>query len=404
MLGSADKSPVNGASVAPAFQAALPDYVGLCGCLFLCFLALGAYLPVLPLLSKDTLSAGDFTIGLIVTVTAAAAFVTRPIAGNLAERLNYRRVMIGGALLIATGSAFMFAPLSVPALVAIRLVHGIGEGAVFTAGAIWIIRLAPENRHGRIIGIYGLSMWSGTTLGALLGAVLQNSVSFSAVWVLAVILPILGALITARVFAPGHGHREQQLFVFPRSVIAPGTSLALAAAGYSGLAAFVVLHLESRGIAGGVAALNAFGATYVVVRLVFGDLPDRVGPKKVAILSACGEAVGLLIVALAPGFWIAVAGGLIMGAGFSLLYPSLVLIALRNTEPERQGAALGAVTSFWDIGLGLSGPLLGLVAHGFGYAMVFGTAMIFAIAAAVISNIDIKRRGAADGLDNGSGT
>ena len=50
-----------------------------------------------------------------------------------------------------------------------RLILGIGDGWVFTAGATWIVDLAPPERRGRVIGLFGLAVWGGLTVGPLLG-------------------------------------------------------------------------------------------------------------------------------------------------------------------------------------------------------------------------------------------
>jgi len=84
-----------------------------------------------------------------------------------------------------------------------------------------------------------------------------------------------------------------------------------------------------------------------------------------------GEAAGLLVIAVAPNLPVAVAGSVVMGVGFSLLHPSLALMVMNRTDPARQGAAIGAYTSFWDLGLAVWGPATGLVAAGLGYPAVF---------------------------------
>ena len=58
--------------------------------------------------------------------------------------------------------------------------------------------------------------------------------------------------------------------ILPRTTIAPGVALALAAGGYAALAAFVVLHLQARHIHSGVVVLSCFSAVYAGTRLVIG--------------------------------------------------------------------------------------------------------------------------------------
>ncbi|RGC67689.1 Tetracycline resistance protein, class C [Micromonospora sp. MW-13] len=362
--------------------------VGIFGGLFAGYLGLTAVLPVLPGFLRDRHHAGDLVVGLVVTVTAVTALLVRPVAGALADRYGHRAVMLTGALVVAGGGLLYFLPLAVPVLVAVRLLLGAGEAALFTAGAVWVVALAPHERRGQLIGLYGMSMWGGISAGTFLGATLQQ-VSFAAVWALAAAAPLLAAALVAIVpvpprdpaAAPAKGGGGLLL----RPALLPGTALALGAAGYAGLAAFVVLHLDARGIGSGVVVLSCFSAVYALTRLVIGHLPDKLGPRRVAAWSAAGEAVGLVIIAVAPNLPVAVAGGVVTGVGFSLLHPSLALMVMNRAEPTRQGAAIGAYTSFWDLGLAVWGPVTGLVAASLDYPAVFGVGAACAVAAAVLA-------------------
>lgn len=340
--------------------------------------------------------------------TALTALLVRPVSGHLADRYGHRLVMRAGALVITVGGLLYFLPLDLNGLVAVRLLLGAGEASLFTAGAVWVVSLAPHNRRGQLIGLYGISMWGGISAGTFLGAALLN-LGYGAVWGFGVAAALAGLLLISSVPAPsgagrpgeerqgeerqgegpdGEGRRERRSWgstLLPRPVLLPGLALALAAAGYAGLAAFVVLHLQARGVSSGVVVLSGFSAVYAGTRLFIGHLPDRLGPRRVAIWSGAGEAAGLLIIALAPNLPVAVLGSLIMGVGFSLLHPSLALMVMNRTDPSRQGAAIGAYTSFWDLGLAVWGPLAGAVATGFGYPAVFVVGAACAATAVVVS-------------------
>ncbi|WP_420116640.1 MFS transporter [Micromonospora sp.] len=374
-------------TTAPTRDTAVPRLamVGIFGGLFAGYPGLTAVIPVLPAFLRDRHDAGDFTVGLVVTVTAVTALLVRPVAGALADRYGHRTVMLTGALVVGAGGLLYLLPLGVPALVAVRLLLGAGEAALFTAGAVWTVALAPHHRRGQLIGLYGVSMWGGISAGTFLGATLQQ-VSFTAVWVLSAAAPLLAAGLVAVVptplrTAPTGGGGGLLL----RPALLPGIALTLGAAGYAGLAAFVVLHLDARDIGHGVVVLSCFSAVYAGTRLVIGHLPDRLGPRRVAAWCGVGEAVGLAVVAVAPNLPVAVAGSVVMGIGFSLLHPSLALMVMDRTDPARQGAAIGAYTSFWDLGLAVWGPVTGLVAAGFGYPAVFVVGAACALVAAALA-------------------
>src|SRR4051794_41464775 len=60
-----------------------------------------------------------------------------------------------------------------------------------------------------------------------------------------------------------------------------------------------------------------------------------------------------------------------MGIGFSLLFPSLALIVMNRVGEAGRGAAMGAFTAFFDVGVGLGAPLAGAVAALAGYPVAF---------------------------------
>lgn len=364
---------------------------GIFGGLFTGYLGLSAVIPVLPGYVRGQFGAGNLVVGLVVTGTGLTALVVRPLAGSAADRYGYRLVMRAGSIIVAAGGGLYFAArgsaaVGVTSLVGVRLLLGVGEAALFTAGAAWTVSLSPDSRRGQLIGLYGVSMWGGISAGTLIGAIVQQTAGYSAVWAFTAIVPAIGMVLISLVPAPPPARtapaRHSLAF---RPALVPGIGLALGAAGYAGLASFIVLALRARGIANGVAVLTVFSAVYAGTRLVIGHLPDRFGPRRVAAVSGIGEAAGLLIVAAAPDLALAIGGAIVMGVGFSLLHPSFALMVMERTDRSQQGAALGAYTSFWDLGLAVWGPVTGAIASGLGYPSVFVAGAICALAATVVA-------------------
>lgn len=351
-------------------------YAGVFGAALLTFLAVGCVLPVLPRYVHGPLHAGDFAVGVVTGAFAFTAVLGRPLAGRMADRRGRRMVVIGGALLVALAGLLYFVPAGVPGLIFARLVLGVGEGAVFTAGVTWIVDLAPEERRGQAIGLFGLAIWGGLSAGPILGQAILDAAGYDWVFVFAAVTPLLGAAVARRVpdspvavTARVRGER-----VVPPGVLAPGAALALANVGYGTVASFVVLHLSHRGVGHGATVFTAFAASVVVARLVAGRLPDTIGPIRAAAGAGCAEALGLALLALAHSLPVALAGGVVMGWGFSLLFPSLALVAVRSIPEARRGAALGVFTAFFDVGFGLGAPMAGAIASLAGYPAAFWVA------------------------------
>ncbi len=205
-------------------------------------------------------------------------------------------------------------------------------------------------------------------------------------------MPLAGALIATRISDPfvPLAHSEPHPLIAPEAV-RPGLAVALASVGYAAVATFIVLHLESRGVGHGATVFAAFAAMIVITRLIAGNLPDRLGPARVAIGATLVEAVGLLVIALAHSLPVALAGGMAMGAAFSLLNPSLMLIAVGRVSENARGAAMGTYTAFFDAGVGLGAPLAGLTAALTDYEGAFVLAAAIAVGSAALTAMTLHR-------------
>ena len=362
-------------------------FAGIFAATLLTLMAVGAYLPVLPHYVKGPLGYGSLAVGFTIGAFGFTAVASRPLAGRIADTRGRRPVVATGALLAGVAGVLHFIPAGLPGIIIARLVLGAGEGTVFTAGATWVVDLAPRERRARVIGLYGLAVWGGLSTGPLIGSALFHNADFDAVWAFCDISPLLGALVAMFVHEPSRPvapPRRRRLIV--RESVHPGIALALATVGYAAMASFIVLDLDSKHIGHGATAFAAFAVTVVVTRLAGGDLPDRIGPIRCAAGAAAVSAVGLVLIALTESLAIALAGAVCMGLAFALIYPSLSLVVVNGVADSRRGAALGTFTAFFDLGFLLGGPLTGLAASLGGYSAAFWVAAACAVGAVVVAS------------------
>ena len=353
-------------------------------------LAVGAALPVLPRYVKGPIGGGDVEVGLVIGAFAFAAILARPFAGRVGDRRGRQPVMVTGALMAAAAGALYMLPTGVVGLVLTRMLLGAGEGIVFTSGAAWVADLANENNRGRLVGLYGLSIWSGVAIGPLVGeAIFQSTGSYDAVWAFcafapAASIPLLIALPGGRDVHP-HAQANTGLSSFlPRETLRPGLALMTACLGYAAVGSFLVLMLDHKHIGHGAIAFGVFATSVIVVRFIFGDLPDRFGGRACAIGAAALEMTGLLLLAAAGSLTVSLLAAALMGVGFSLIYPSLALLVLDEVGPARRGVAMGAFTAFFDLGIAFGSPLVGIAAAAKGYPAAFVAGACGALLSAVI--------------------
>src|SRR5262249_19021097 len=124
---------------------------------------------------------------------------------------------------------------------------------------------------------------------------------------------------------------------------------------------------------------TAFAVAVFASRLVLSRVPDNWGARPTATLAGLLEALGLSIIALATSLPVALVGAVVVGVGFSMLFPSLALMVVGDVDAARRGSGMGTFPAFFDVGVGLGGPMCGAIASLAGYPAVF----VFSAAAAL---------------------
>jgi len=81
----------------------------------------------------------------------------------------------------------------------------------------------------------------------------------------------------------------------------------------------------------------------------WGHLPDRFGGAGIALYCLVIQAIGLGIIGFARSARLAISGAAICGAGFSLVFPSLGLEAVKRSPAESRGLAMGTYNAFLDL-------------------------------------------------------
>jgi len=150
-----------------------------------------------------------------------------------------------------------------------------------------------------------------------------------------------------------------------------GLILAMGSAGFGVIATFITLFYQAKGWDGAAFALTLFSAAFVGTRLLFPNAINRFGGLRVAAACLAVEAAGLFLVAGAFEPWMAKTGALLTGAGFSLVFPALGVVAVKAVPQANQGSALATYTAFMDLALGITGPIAGFIMSFAGVPLVY---------------------------------
>jgi MFS family permease len=353
---------------------------------FVAFLVTGLAMPALPLHVHDGLGFGTFVVGLVAGAQFTASLLSRFWSGSYADSRGGKRAVVVGLLLAAASGLLYFLSLrfvSAPVTSAMvllmgRAVLGGAESFIITGALSWGLALAGPQNTGKVMAWVGTAMYVAFAIGAPAGSALYATYGFAAIALATTLIPLITLLLVLprqAVAPPAHTRRPSFTRVVG-AVWAPGVGLAFSSIGFGAITTFVVLLFSQRGWSLAWLALTVFATAFVLARVLFSHLADRIGGAKVALVSALIEAIGLALIWLAPWGALALIGAGVTGFGYSLVYPGFGVEAVRRAPAESRGLAMGAYTAFLDLALGLANPALGLVAGRVGLGAVFLTSAL----------------------------
>jgi MFS family permease len=361
-------------------ESAYGQVLGLTAALFLSYLPVAMSLPALPVYVVNSFHFGNLYGGLAVGIAFLSTILTRGRAGAIADRLGGKRCMQRGLVLYAVAGAVCLAaglpglPIAggYAVLIAGRLLLGLGESLAMVGMIGWAIGLMGPARSGKVMSLVGMGMYGAFAAGGPLGLWLLDRVGFSGLMGICAVLPLLGLIAIHRLpaVAPHAGQRQSFWRIIGR-IWRAGAAVGLQGVGFAGLGAFFSLYFLSRSWPYAGLGLTFFGGGFVLVRLLFGHLPDRLGGKPVAILSLAVEACGQYLLWMAPNPWAALVGALLTGLGCSMVFPAMGAEVVKQVPPQLRGTAVGGFAAFQDLAYGLTGPVVGLLADHSGYSSVF---------------------------------
>lgn len=347
---------------------------------------------LLPKFMSSELGAGPAQVGGVTLVHGATIVAVLPFLGAAVDRWGRRRFLTTGALVMATASAgYAWIDAVGPFLYGLRAVQALGFAMAFAAGSALAVDLAPPERLGQAIGIYGLSFLSMNAVAPATVELVAGRAGWSVAFGTSVAGALLCAMLSLRIREPardhdadGNGEGLRALFARPPTL--RGMAI-VAATGSALMAVFAFYQLYAAEL--GITRVSLFFAGYataaVVVRGGFGHVMDRIGNHWAAL-----AALGLYVPAVLAVVHIDALGlapvGALVGVAHGVFYPSFNAAAVATVLPGERGKLMALFQAAFQVGTSTSGAW-GLLAESAGYPAVFrgaalGLLLAFLLAAA----------------------
>lgn len=350
------------------------------------FFSVGIPIATLPGFIRNTLGYSDVWLGIMLGTQSLVTLLFRHHSGSISDLRGPKVAVTRGLFFAVLSGIVSLGPLLIPGVTGLitlfigRITLGYSESLLITGALSWGVGLVGPANAGRVMAWSGMAMYGAIAISAPLGYLMVQHFGFQGGVLLAVLFPFIAGIISIFVPAipPASKVRIPFYQVIPK-IWKHGFGLLFAAVSFAGIAGFSTLLFKERGWENAQWVMAIFGSAYVLSRIFFAGTVDLYGGRKIALIFSFVAIIGQILLWQANHSYIAFIGAALTGFGYSLVFPAFGVEAVKNMEPQFRGVALGAYVAFFDLALGVTGPLAGFVADHFGYTAVFAFGMIACI-------------------------
>jgi predicted MFS family arabinose efflux permease len=366
---------------------------------FATFVGFQLLLSVVPLYAGS--DGGSSGAGLATAAFMLSTVLTQIRMPRLMERFGYRTALLAGMLFLGIPAFFYPIARELAPILAVTLLRGVGFGIVTVVFAALVVELAPPERRGEALGVFGVAIALPTVFCSALGVWLVNYSGYGLAFLAGAAAPLIGFVValglpgdpprrggevgsTGFVEGLGRGPLLRLFLLFASSTSAAGV-----------LVTFLPLAVPGAGLYSSATALLIFGVTSTASRWWAGRFGDRRDPHHLLAPGLIASALGMA--ALPQGGPVLLGGALLFGAGFGLLQSSTLILTMERVTDDERGLGSALWNVSFDAGTGVGALLFGFLIGESGFSIAFYLSSVLLAASLVLVILDrVPHDGGAD--------
>jgi MFS family permease len=346
-----------------------------------------------------------------IVIFGVTKALTNYLAGRLSDRFGRKLVLVGGWLVAAPVPFVLMWASSWSWVLFANVLLGISQGLTWSTTVIMKIDLAGAKNRGLAMGLNEFAGYFAVAVSALATGWLAARYGLRPQpFYLGVAFVALGLGLSALVVRETKHHathesklqgelppegRPSQREVFWRTTLLDRNLSSVCQAGLvnnlnDGMAwglfplFFAAAHMSLEQI-GELAAI--YPATWGIAQLFTGALSDRVGRKWLIAGGMWVQAAGIAVVVFARGFAGFALGGVLLGVGTAMVYPTLLAAIGDVAHPSWRASSVGVYRLWRDLGYAVGALVAGVTADALGLspamwlvaALTFGSGLVVAV-------------------------
>lgn len=363
---------------------------------FLLYFGFWLLIPVLPFYLSEVFSAGNSTIGIILSCYTVAALCIRPFSGYFLDSFARKPLYLMAYFIFMTMFAGYIIAGSLTLFILFRIIQGVSFGMVTVGGNTVVIDIMPSSRRGEGLGYYGLSNNIAMAVGPMSGLFLHDAgMSFTTIFCCSLGSCMAGFVCASLVKTPYKPPVRREPISLDRFIllkgIPAGISLLLLSIPYGMTTNYVAMYAKQIGINATTGFFFTFMAIGMAISRIFsGKIVDRGKITQVIstglylvvfsffLLSACVYLISWNNLLCTVVFF---AVALLLGVGFGIMFPAYNTLFVNLAPNSQRGTATSTYLTSWDVGIGI-----GMLAGGYiAEVSTFDKAYLFGACLTIVS-------------------
>ncbi|MDD4238936.1 MAG: MFS transporter [Desulfotomaculaceae bacterium] len=135
----------------------------------------------------------SWTVSSYLLITAALLLPF----GRLADMVGRKKVFVTGLAIFTLGSLLCAVAWSIQSLIMFRLLQGVGGAMIFGTSMAILTSVFPPQERGKVLGYNVAAVYTGLSLGPVLGGVLNHQLGWRSIYYVIVLLGAAAFVITS---------------------------------------------------------------------------------------------------------------------------------------------------------------------------------------------------------------
>lgn len=346
------------------------------------------------------LGGSSFHAGLSIGLFTGAAFLTRPLAGYLADRFNRKHILILGSILFAAALLPFLALSAIPHFLLLRFIGGTAFSIISTTSMAIVSSILPDTRLGEGIGYFSLTGVTATASGPAIGIFLADSFGYRSLFLILIGIGLLNLIIGLALPSQGINRNDKETAAvsesgstkLKKSHFRPSLILLFSAVTLGVILTFVPMAGTARSITGISLFFTTYSIAIVIIRLSGARIIDTVSPAVIFTASAVLLIASFITLAFAFSLPLIILAGILFGFGWGLYQPLLNTLQFRFIPADRRGMASGAFNFSMDFGVTIGSVGFGILLEATSFTLLFISCSLLIVMSVILFYFLVQRQ------------